>query len=93
MCVLYTYDKHEDKPMVAKHIYSGWPLREYSNKNPLISLCVHINFNYTWNNTLDINIECSFWDHQDNMKEIFQTYLKKLKTQLLKTSGETVKLC
>ena len=52
MCGLRAYDKQNDKLTYAKKIGSVRPLPEYSEINPLIYLCVGINFIYTWLNSL-----------------------------------------
>ena len=50
---------------------------EYSNVNPLYSLCVRINFIDSWINSSVKNIACRCLSYHDKMKEIFQKILKK----------------
>ena len=56
MCLLYAFDKREYKSTGLTDFHSGRPLPEYSNVNPLVSLCVTINYFDTWINTFYNNI-------------------------------------
>ena len=56
MCGLHDYDKDKENSTGTTYLHGGHPLPEDSNVNPLIYLCVTINFINTCINTLDKKI-------------------------------------
>ena len=55
MCGLHAYKKLKERSTGATDFHRGQPLQKDSNVNPIISLCVTINFIDTWSNTFDEN--------------------------------------
>ena len=76
MCELHAYDKRKYKSTGATYFHGGRLLSEYSSVNPIIYICVTINFIETWINTLDKNITWRFLAYQDNTKEIIKKIQK-----------------
>ena len=56
MCGLHYYDKPKENFTVATDFHGGRPLTKDSNINPIISICVTIDFIDTWSNTFDENM-------------------------------------
>ena len=75
MCGLHAYKKLKERSTGATDFHGGQPLQEDSNVNPIISLCVTINFIDTWMNKLDKNIACICFSYQYKTKGIFQNIL------------------
>ena len=72
MCVLYAYDKYNDKSAYATDFGSGIPRQEASTTNPPVSICVSTNFIYTWINKLENNFAWSCCSYQEKMREILE---------------------
>ena len=69
MYVLHAYEKRKENFTGATGFQCGWPLPEDSNVNPLISLCVNINFIDTWIDTFHKHISWHCLAYQDKMKK------------------------
>ena len=72
MCCLHADDKNIDKSTDVTIFGSGRPLPEYSKINPLISLCVSINFIDTRLNALAKNFARRCCAYQEKAKEILK---------------------
>ena len=67
ICGIHDYNK-KDKSNDAPNFGGGRPLPEYSIINPLVSICVSINFMDTWINALAKKIEWHCWAYQEKTK-------------------------
>ena len=68
MCGLHAYDKNNDTSTNATKFGGGIPLQADSKINPIVSLCVRINFIDTWIFALEINFAWRCCAYQNNTK-------------------------
>ena len=68
MCGLYAYDKENDNSTDATNFGDVIPIPDDYNKFYLVSLCLSINFTYTWINVLENNSAWRYCAYQDKSK-------------------------